>query len=73
MTEASPSGTTGKQSPFAPANVRLFIAFRIFFNCRFYYPVFTILFLDFGLTLDQFVTFWLDLAQGVALNGIVYQ
>ncbi len=54
MTEASPSGTTGNRSPFAPANVRLFIAFRIFFNCRFYYPVFTILFLDFGLTLNQF-------------------
>lgn len=28
--------------------------FRIFFNCRFYYPIFTILFLDFGLTLQQF-------------------
>ena len=41
-------------SPFAVRNVRLFIAFRIFFNSRFYYPVFTILFLDFGLTLDQF-------------------
>lgn len=35
-------------------NVRRFIAFRIFFNARFYYPVFTILFLDFGLTLEQF-------------------
>ncbi|MGD8952317.1 MAG: MFS transporter, partial [Desulfobacterales bacterium] len=28
--------------------------FRVFFNARFYYPVFTILFLDFGLTLEQF-------------------
>ncbi len=35
-------------------NIRLFIAFRIFFNCRFYYPVFTIFFLDFGLSLEQF-------------------
>jgi MFS family permease len=26
----------------------------VFFNARFYYPVFTILFLDFGLTLEQF-------------------
>jgi MFS family permease len=34
--------------------VRRFIAFRAFFNARFYYPVFTILFLDFGLTLTQF-------------------
>ncbi len=28
--------------------------FRIFFNCRFYYPIFTILFLDFGLSVAQF-------------------
>ena len=42
------------KSPFAIRNVRLFIAFRVFFNARFYYPVFTILFLDFGLTIDQF-------------------
>ncbi|MCK4987548.1 MAG: MFS transporter, partial [Desulfobacterales bacterium] len=43
-----------KTSPFKIRNIRLFIAFRIFFNCRFYYPVFTILFLDYGLTLQQF-------------------
>lgn len=41
-------------SPYAIGNVRRFIAFRLFFNSRFYYPVFTILFLDFGLSLDQF-------------------
>ena len=41
-------------SPFALNNVRMFIAFRVFFNARFYYPVFTILFLDFGLTISQF-------------------
>ena len=41
-------------SPFAIRNVRLFIAFRVFFNSRFYYPVFTILFLDFGITIQQF-------------------
>jgi MFS family permease len=41
-------------SPFSITNVRLFIAFRVFFNARFYYPVFTILFLDFGLTIEQF-------------------
>ncbi len=45
---------TPSASPFAIRNVRLFIAFRVFFNARFYYPVFTILFLDYGLTLDQF-------------------
>jgi len=41
-------------SPFSISNVRLFIIFRIFFNARFYYPVFTVLFLDFGLSLEQF-------------------
>ncbi|EKD35486.1 MAG: hypothetical protein ACD_75C01891G0001, partial [uncultured bacterium] len=41
-------------SPFAIVNIRLFVAFRTFFNARFYYPVFTILFLDFGLTIEQF-------------------
>ena len=51
MTAESPGEIS---SPFAVRNVRLFIAFRVFFNSRFYYPVFTILFLDFGLTLDQF-------------------
>lgn len=41
-------------SPYAIPNVRMFIAFKFFFNARFYYPVFTILFLDFGLTVSQF-------------------
>jgi len=45
---------TTTRSPFSITNVRLFIAFRIFFNARFYYPVFTILFLDYGLTIEQF-------------------
>lgn len=35
-------------------NLRLFVRFRLFFNARFYYPVFTILFLDYGLSLSQF-------------------
>jgi MFS family permease len=48
------SAATRHKSPFAIRNVRLFIAFRVFFNARFYYPIFTILFLDFGLTLEQF-------------------
>ncbi len=41
-------------SPFAISNIRRFIAFRVLFNSRFYYPVFTILFLDFGLSVAQF-------------------
>jgi len=35
-------------------NVRRFIAFRVFFNARFYYPVFAVIYLDFGMTLEQF-------------------
>jgi len=35
-------------------NARLFVWFRILFNCRFYYPVFTILFLDLGLSIGEF-------------------
>ncbi len=41
-------------SPFSLKNIRLFILLRICFNARFYYPVFTVLFLDFGLSLEQF-------------------
>jgi len=41
-------------SPYGLPNIRLFIAFRVLFNARFYYPVFTILFLDYGLSLEQF-------------------
>jgi len=35
-------------------NIPLFIAFRVFFNTRFYYPVIGVLFLDLGLTLEQY-------------------
>ena len=35
-------------------NIRRFVLFRLFYSARFYYPVFTILFLDYGLTLEQF-------------------
>ena len=38
----------------AKHNARIFILYRILFRARFYYPVFTLLFLDFGLSLSQF-------------------
>lgn len=38
----------------ARRNVRLFMAFRILFNIRFYYPVFMVMFLKYGITLEQF-------------------
>lgn len=43
-----------------PKNVRLFVLFRVFFNARYYYPIFALLFLDLGLSLGQFA----------ALNGL---
>ncbi|MEO7100223.1 MAG: MFS transporter [Luteolibacter sp.] len=36
-------------------NPRRFVLFTVFYNARAYYPVLAILFLDLGLTLDQFV------------------
>ncbi|MDB6152823.1 MAG: transporter, partial [Chthoniobacteraceae bacterium] len=35
-------------------NIPLFIAFRVFFNARWYYPVLAVLFLKLGLTLEQY-------------------
>ena len=35
-------------------NVTLFLLFRVFFNARFYYPVFAIAYLDFGLSWTEF-------------------
>ena len=54
ITNLSKKSNSKEISPYSLPNVRRFIAFRLFFNSRFYYPVFTILFLDFGLSLDQF-------------------
>lgn len=46
-------------------NGGLFVWFRIFFNCRFYYPVYAVMFLDFGLTAEQFA--WLNAAWAGAI------
>ncbi|MFQ3670726.1 MAG: MFS transporter [Verrucomicrobiia bacterium] len=35
-------------------NLPLFIAFRIGFNARFYYPIISVFFIDLGLTLEQY-------------------
>ena len=37
-----------------PRNVRAFLAFRVLFNARFYYPVLAVFFVDLGLTLDRY-------------------
>lgn len=41
-------------SAAADWNVGLFVAFRVLFNARFYYPVFMVMFLDYGITLEEF-------------------
>lgn len=50
-----------------PTNVRLFVWFRIFFNCRFYYPVFAVLFLDYGMTVEQFALLNVGWAAAIVL------
>lgn len=52
----------------ADANIRRFILFRVFFNARFYYPVFGILFLDYGLTLGQISM--LNFVWAIAIVGL---
>lgn len=55
------SSQTSQSSPLE-RNLRLFVWFRVLFNARFYYPVFAILFFDFGLSpLDFYI-----------LNGVVW-
>jgi hypothetical protein len=48
-------------------NIPLFIAFRVFFNARWYYPVLAVLFLDFGLTMEQYAL--LNVAWAAAIVG----
>ena len=43
-----------KMPEIAERNTRLFVWFRVLFNCRFYYPIYLIMFLDFGLSLREF-------------------
>ncbi|MGB8167117.1 MAG: MFS transporter [Chthoniobacteraceae bacterium] len=49
-------------------NIPLFIAFRVFFNARWYYPVLAVLFLDFGLTIEQYAL--LNVAWAAAIVGL---
>jgi hypothetical protein len=51
----------------ASRNIRAFLWFRVLFNSRFYYPVYTILFLDFGLSLEQFAILNMAWAGSIVL------
>ena len=53
MTESA-TGSDQQRRKALEGNLRRFILFRLFYSARFYYPVFTVLFLDYGLTLEQF-------------------
>ena len=49
-------------------NIPLFIAFRVLFNARWYYPVLAVLFLDFGLSVEQYAL--LNVAWAAAIVGL---
>jgi len=48
-------------------NPKLFLLFRVLFNSRFYYPVFSILFFDYGLSPEQFAVLNLVWALSIIL------
>lgn len=52
------------------ANVRRFVLFRLLYSARFYYPVFTVLFLDYGLSLEQFALLNLVWALTIVLAEV---
>lgn len=49
-------------------NIPLFILFRVLFNARWYYPVMAVLFLDLGLTVEQYAL--LNVAWAAAIVGL---
>ena len=55
-------------TPNLKSNIPLFIAFRVFFNARWYYPVLAVLFIDFGLTIEQYAL--LNVAWAAAIVGL---
>jgi len=59
-----PSKKNNNQS-YVDQNLKCFIAFRVFFNARFYYPVLAVLFIDFGLTMEQYAL--LNVAWAMAI------
>lgn len=49
-------------------NIPLFIAFRVLFNARWYYPMLAVLFLDFGLSIEQYAL--LNVAWAAAIVAL---
>jgi MFS family permease len=51
----------------ADRNIRAFVLFRIGFNTRFYYPVLAVMFIDYGLTMEQYTL--LNVVWAAAIVG----
>ncbi|MGB0371776.1 MAG: MFS transporter [Opitutales bacterium] len=52
-------------SPFRLPNIRMFLAFRVLYNARFYYPVYALVFLDLGLSTQDFLI--LNMIWGIGI------
>ncbi|MFK7863870.1 MAG: MFS transporter, partial [Pseudohongiellaceae bacterium] len=52
------------------SNLTRFMVFRLLYTARFYYPVFTVLFLDYGLSLEQFAVLNLVWALTIVLAEV---
>lgn len=68
MPENTVSGTPTSQQ--LERNLKRFIIFRLLYTARFYYPVFTVLFLDYGLSLEQFAVLNLVWALTIVLAEV---
>ncbi len=55
----------GAPSTSADLNWKYFVAFRVFFNARFYYPVFAVMFHDYGLSIGQFTILNIEWAVAI--------
>jgi hypothetical protein len=51
-------------------NVRYFLMFRSSYFARFYYPAFTLLYLDYGLTLSQFAMLSVVWAATIVISEV---
>ena len=66
MADDSPVGARYQpSSPFSIPNIRWFLAFRVLYNARFYYPVYALIFLDMGLSTEQFLI--LNMIWGIGI------
>ncbi len=62
--------TEGPSTQQLENNLKRFIVFRLLYTARFYYPVFTVLFLDYGLSLEQFAVLNLVWALTIVLAEV---